>query len=87
MSDNAILAIEDIDLMINNEECKFTMSGLLNAIDGIASSNGRILIMTTNDMDSLPPALIRPGRCDKQYAFLDKEPGERIRNLAMNILD
>ena len=41
-----------------------SFSGLLNAIDGAASQEGRILIMTTNHKERLDPALIRPGRAD-----------------------
>ncbi|KAJ1401108.1 hypothetical protein B484DRAFT_405819, partial [Ochromonadaceae sp. CCMP2298] len=40
--------------------------GLLNALDGIASQEGRLLFMTTNHIEKLDPALIRPGRCDLQ---------------------
>lgn len=43
-----------------------SFSGLLNAIDGVASQEGRILIMTTNHRERLDPALIRPGRVDIQ---------------------
>ena len=47
---------------------RLTFSGLLNAIDGVTSTEGRILFMTTNYVDRLDPALIRPGRVDfKQY--------------------
>ncbi|XP_066312203.1 AAA-ATPase At3g50940-like [Miscanthus floridulus] len=46
---------------------KVTLSGLLNMVDGLWSSSGheRILIFTTNHVDRLDPALIRPGRMDK----------------------
>jgi chaperone BCS1 len=46
-----------------------TLSGLLNAIDGVASHEGRVLVMTTNHPEKLDPALIRPGRVDMQIAF------------------
>ncbi|KAI1438848.1 P-loop containing nucleoside triphosphate hydrolase protein [Xylaria sp. CBS 124048] len=46
-----------------------SLSGLLNAIDGVASHEGRILIMTTNVPESLDDALIRPGRVDLQVQF------------------
>ncbi|EEU44883.1 uncharacterized protein NECHADRAFT_49155 [Fusarium vanettenii 77-13-4] len=55
---NNILSVESISL-----------SGLLNAIDGVASHEGRILIMTTNKPESLDEALIRPGRVDVQVGF------------------
>ena len=41
-----------------------TFSGLLNAIDGVASAEERILFLTTNHVDRLDSALIRPGRID-----------------------
>jgi chaperone BCS1 len=41
-----------------------TLSGLLNAIDGIGARDGRILFITSNHPDALDPALIRPGRID-----------------------
>lgn len=46
-----------------------TLSGLLNIIDGVASHEGRVLIMTTNHPEQLDEALIRPGRVDLQVAF------------------
>lgn len=46
-----------------------SLSGLLNAIDGVASHEGRVLIMTTNKPESLDSALVRPGRVDVQVAF------------------
>jgi chaperone BCS1 len=41
-----------------------TLSGVLNAIDGPASAEGRIIIATSNNPDSLDPALVREGRFD-----------------------
>jgi chaperone BCS1 len=46
-----------------------SLSGLLNTIDGAASHEGRVLIMTTNHPNKLDPALIRPGRIDLQIKF------------------
>ncbi|RDW83013.1 hypothetical protein BP5796_04504 [Coleophoma crateriformis] len=46
-----------------------TLSGLLNIIDGVASHEGRVLVMTTNHPEQLDEALIRPGRVDHQVAF------------------
>ncbi|KAF1972043.1 putative mitochondrial chaperone bcs1 [Bimuria novae-zelandiae CBS 107.79] len=43
---------------------KVSLSTLLNVLDGLASSEGRLLIMTTNHIERLDPALIRPGRVD-----------------------
>lgn len=40
------------------------ISDVLNALDGAVVRHGRILIMTTNHIEKLDPALIRPGRVD-----------------------
>jgi chaperone BCS1 len=53
----------------NNENNGISLSGLLNAIDGVASHEGRVLIMTTNKPETLDEALLRPGRVDLQVAF------------------
>ncbi len=72
----SIVLLEDIDAaFVSREESKtiktayegltqLTLSGLLNALDGVASAEGRIVVMTTNYLDRLDPALIRPGRVD-----------------------
>ena len=41
-----------------------TFSGLLNALDGVASAEERILFLTTNHVERLDEALVRPGRVD-----------------------
>jgi mitochondrial chaperone BCS1 len=46
-----------------------SMSGLLNAIDGVASQEGRVLVMTTNHPEKLDGALVRPGRVDMKIEF------------------
>ena len=53
----------------DKEKQGISLSGLLNAIDGVASHEGRVLIMTTNFPDKLDEALIRPGRIDMKVAF------------------
>lgn len=51
---------------VNNN---ITLSGLLNAIDGVASQEGRLLFMTTNHYERLDTALSRPGRIDLKVAL------------------
>ena len=53
----------------SGEKKGITLSGLLNAIDGVASHEGRVLVMTTNFPDNLDDALIRPGRIDMKVEF------------------
>ncbi|EJD42258.1 P-loop containing nucleoside triphosphate hydrolase protein [Auricularia subglabra TFB-10046 SS5] len=46
-----------------------SLSGLLNAIDGVAAAEGRLLFATTNHLERLDPALSRPGRMDVWVEF------------------
>ncbi|KAJ7066503.1 P-loop containing nucleoside triphosphate hydrolase protein [Mycena amicta] len=48
---------------------RISLSGLLNALDGVAAQEGRILYATTNKYTSLDPALCRPGRMDIHVEF------------------
>lgn len=52
-----------------NARTGISLSGLLNAIDGVASHEGRVLIMTTNHPEKLDAALVRPGRVDRRVEF------------------
>ena len=69
----SIVILEDVDCIFTQRHdtinggkriSTVSFSGLLNAIDGVSSPDGRIFIMTTNHIEKLDPALIRPGRCD-----------------------
>lgn len=51
-----------------------TFSGFLNALDGVASGEERIIFMTTNHVEKLDPALIRPGRVDLSELIDDATP-------------
>ncbi|KAJ9607416.1 hypothetical protein H2200_008489 [Cladophialophora chaetospira] len=61
-----------------------TLSGLLNAIDGVLAPEGHVLIMTTNHPELLDPALIRDGRCDMKVK-LSLASKEQIRSIFMKI--
>ncbi|KAL1511793.1 hypothetical protein AB1Y20_005079 [Prymnesium parvum] len=63
-----LLLLEDVDAAFGGREgaggARLTFSGLLNAIDGVAAQEGRLLFMSTNHLDRLDAALVRPGRVD-----------------------
>ena len=68
-----LVLLEDADAAFNGRTstdadgyrgAHVTFSGLLNAIDGVASAEERVLFLTTNHIDRLDSALIRPGRVD-----------------------
>ena len=50
--------------ILDKMDFKIGLSEILNSLDGLFSSHGRILVATTNHIESLDPALIRPGRID-----------------------
>ncbi|RMZ69795.1 Mitochondrial chaperone [Pyrenophora seminiperda CCB06] len=52
----------------SNENGKsLTLSGLLNVLDGVSASEGRLVIMTTNHPEKLDPALYRAGRVERKF--------------------
>jgi len=62
--------LEDIDAVFEGRDkpegqaSKLSFNGLLNALDGVAAQEGCLVFLTTNHLEKLDPALIRPGRCD-----------------------
>lgn len=76
----AIVLFEDIDATTRSrvarkkdkeakEESSVSLSGLLNALDGLTAKEGRIAIMTTNHPEKLDSALVRPGRVDATFVL------------------
>ena len=68
---NTIILVEDVDAIFvertsvsESYERRVSFSGLLNALDGVRSQEGRILFMSTNHIEKLDAALLRPGRSD-----------------------
>jgi SpoVK/Ycf46/Vps4 family AAA+-type ATPase len=45
-------------------ERKVGLASILNALDGMGAPTNAIYVFTTNHIEKLDPALIRPGRCD-----------------------
>ena len=65
---------------------KLTLSCILNTIDGVLENYGRILIITTNYVDKLDRALIRPGRIDMKVNFTKANP-EMCRDIVENFFE
>merc|ERR1719189_3226935 len=51
------------------EKTEIKLSDLLEAFDGVLEMNGRMMVMTTNHLEKLDPALIRPGRVNLSLEF------------------
>lgn len=58
-----------------------TLTALLNELDGFSAKNGVITIAATNRLQDLDPALVRPGRFDRQVAVPLPNKEERIQIL------
>jgi mitochondrial chaperone BCS1 len=65
----SIVALEDIDSVFSGRKPlgELSFSALLNTLDGAGAVEGSITILTTNHREQLDPALIRPGRCDREF--------------------
>jgi chaperone BCS1 len=59
-----------------------TLSGLLNVLDWVTAQQGRIVLMTTNVIDDLDEALIRPGRVDKIFLLGKDRQGGGEQNVS-----
>lgn len=65
-----VLVIEDVDsLFVDRKENdtnknSVTLSGLLNALDGLSRVEGIMVILTTNHIEAIDHAILRPGRMD-----------------------
>src|SRR5689334_8465576 len=60
-----------------DSEVQRTMLELLNQLDGFESTKNIKVIMATNRIDILDPALLRPGRIDRKIEF--PNPNEQAR--------
>ncbi|RMY61283.1 hypothetical protein D0864_12961 [Hortaea werneckii] len=54
---------------VETDPAGLTLAGLLNVLDGVDSVEGRIVIMTSNNPNSLDEALVRRGRIDRKIEF------------------
>jgi len=93
----AIILMEDVDCIFRDREddnqgdgviakSRITLSTFLNCLDGVNSSDKSIVIMTTNHIESLDSALIRPGRVDMKIE-LDECDIFQAHNLFMKFYD
>ena len=60
------------------------LAGLLNVLDGVVDTPGRLLVMTSNHPEQLDPALIRPGRIDRCLRLGYLKADEAAQMLAHN---
>ena len=68
-----------------NDEREQTLNQLLVEMDGFESNEGIILIAATNRPDVLDPALLRPGRFDRQVVVPNPDVVGREKILSVHI--
>ena len=73
----AVVFIDEIDAVgrvrggsVGNDERDQTLNQMLSEMDGFDARSGVVVIAATNRRDILDPALIRPGRFDRQVSFV-----------------
>ena len=68
-----------------NDEREQTLNQLLVEMDGFESNEGVILIAATNRPDVLDPALLRPGRFDRQVVVSNPDISGREKILGVHV--
>jgi cell division protease FtsH len=93
----AIIFIDEIDAIgqrragtgavVANDEREQTLNQLLAEMDGFEPSAGIVVLAATNRPEILDPALLRPGRFDRQVTIPLPNAGERAAILAVHCKD
>jgi len=81
-----VLLLEDADALFTERKsnCSIDFSTILNCMDGLTTKRGLVLFMTTNHLEKLDEAFIRPGRVDIKIKF--NLPNINEIRLALNVL-
>ena len=93
----AIIFIDEIDAIgqrragsgavVSNDEREQTLNQLLSEMDGFDTSMGIVVLGATNRPEVLDPALLRPGRFDRQVVIPLPTLDERAAILAVHCRD
>ncbi len=93
----AIIFIDEIDAIgqrragsgavVSNDEREQTLNQLLSEMDGFDVSQGIVVLAATNRPEILDPALLRPGRFDRQVTIPLPTLTERAAILAVHCRD
>lgn len=93
---HAIIFIDEIDsigrkrgagLGGGHDEREQTLNQLLSEMDGFEATEGIVVLAATNRPDILDPALLRPGRFDRQIVIPLPEVEERLAILKVHSVD
>lgn len=85
VTERSILLFEDVDVFSaatkrTKDDHSSSLSALLNALDGAMTPHGLITVMTTNNLEALDSALVRPGRVDRleELGYVDEDQASRL---------
>jgi cell division protease FtsH len=91
----AIIFIDEVDAIgqrragqgavVANDEREQTLNQLLSEMDGFDPSMGIVVLAATNRPEVLDPALLRPGRFDRQVTIPLPNVGERTAILGVHV--
>lgn len=94
LGEPCIVLLEDIDALdtttLERGSSQASRSGtqnlstLLNLLDGVTAKENIILMMTTNHLEALDKALVRPGRIDMEMLFTKIERSELYELFVFN---
>src|SRR5581483_7977394 len=93
----AIVFVDEIDAIgahrsasgvgVTNDEREQTLNQLLSELDGFDAAEGIVVLAATNRPEVLDPALLRPGRFDRQVVIPLPTQAERMAILAVHCRD
>ncbi len=93
----AIIFIDEVDAIgqrragsgavVSNDEREQTLNQLLAEMDGFEPSAGVVVLAATNRPEVLDPALLRPGRFDRQVTIPLPNVSERAAIMAVHVRD
>ena len=81
-----VIVMEDVDCIFSDRKAydttrnAVTMSGFLNALDGMSRPEGSVVFMTTNDASCLDKAITRSGRVDR-WLFMGLAKACQTKNM------
>lgn len=87
----SLLVLEDVDVVHatksrdDAETAGVSASALLQCLDGMVSPHGLITVMTTNELEGIDKALLRPGRADliEQLDYIDSDQYRRLSEVLL----
>jgi hypothetical protein len=80
-SENVKKELKAVDKRISEVEDKLDIYSMLTELDGVSEHRGRVIVATTNYIDNIDKALLRPGRFDVKYKlerFIESETRELL---------